>query len=621
MGANLEPTDRCSTIQAGQAGCLPDLVEEQAARTPEHTAVIYKEKQLCYRDLNAAANQLARHLRTLDVDPNTLVGVCLSRSLELVTGVLGTLKAGGAYVPLDPEYPKDRLVATLNDASVDVLVTDARSAAALSPHVKYTVRVDRDWPSIARQSTGNLPSGAKAENLAYLMYTSGSTSQPKGVMVTHGNLSCHVSSISERLEISASDVSLLAASISFSASVRQYLVPLCRGACVVVVSNEELNDPLALMAAVKRHRVSLLHLVPPHLRTVVVALAQLEPGRKAELLDNRLRLVLTASEVLTPDVAASWLALEHHATLMNMYGLTETTGVFMFYPVGRTDLGSTIPIGRPMENARPYLFDDNFRPVPAGTPGELYLGGPLVARGYWNHQKRTDEKFVPDPSQRESGARLFRTGDRARIRPDGNLELLGRLDDEVKIRGFKVVPDEVRGALSQHPSIAETVVAGRAVPSGEKRLVAFVVPKPGATLRSPDLRSFLRERLSEHMVPSVFVKLDALPMLPNGKVDRRALPAFEEATPLVETEYVAPATAIEETLAEIWGAVFEIEQVGTRDNFFELGGDSLKAMEMFLQVRAKCGVELELHRIFDEPTVAELAQSIATLAGTNRAEA
>lgn len=606
MGEVRDATDRRS---GHQAGFLPNLVAEQAARAPERPAVIYKDMKLCYGELDAAANQLARYLQTLGVGRNAHVGVYLGRSLQLVTGVLGVLKAGAAYVPLDPEYPKERLLTMLEDAGIDVLVTDSLLAKSLSPHLQRVVCLDRDWSSIAAQSARALTESGTAEDLAYLMYTSGSTSQPKAVMVSHGNLSCHISSISQRLNINASDVSLLATSISFSASVRQYLMPLCRGACVVVASKDELGDPIALMTLVKRHQVSLVHLVPPHLRAIVTALAQLEPEQRSALLDNRLRLVLTASEVLTPEAAAGWLALKHPATLVNMYGLTETTGVFMFHPVQNADLGSVIPIGRPMDGAYPLLLDDNLQAVPAGMPGELYLGGPLVARGYRNAQQLTDEKFVPD-SQREQGARLFRTGDLARMRPDGNIELIGRLDDQIKIRGFKVIPDEIRATLSQHPAIADALVVARAAPRGGKRLLAVVVAKPGMILRSPDLRKFLRTRLPEHMVPSLFAKLDGLPMLPNGKLDRRALPAFEEAIPLAETEYVAPTTPTEQMLADIWSATFQIEQIGTRDNFFELGGDSLNAMEMFLQIREKFGIGIELQSIFEAPTIAELAHII-----------
>jgi amino acid adenylation domain-containing protein len=611
MDQLLAPIDRSS---GRDVFCLPDLVEAQALRAPERPAVIYKEKQLRYGELNSAANQLARYLRTLGVGRNALVGICLERSHELVTAVLGVLKAGGAYVPLDPDHPRERVAAMLKDAGAKVLLTDSRVAAWLSPQCEHVVRLDRDFSLITRLSAGKLPRDGAPEDLAYVMYTSGSTGRPKGVMLSHGNLSCLASLFSKRLEIGADDGSLLLASISFAASVRQYLIPLSCGARVVVASKEELGDPLALMSLVKRHQVTLLQLVPPHLRTVLAALAQLEPQRRSELLSNHLRFVLTASEVLTPDVAAAWLELEHPATLVNMYGLTESTGPFMLHPVQKTDLGANIPIGRPMEGADFYLLDDDMQPVAAGTSGELYLAGPTIARGYRNQQQLTDEKFVPDPFGREPGRRMFKTGDRVRINHDGNCELLGRLDDEIKIRGFKVVPNEIRGTLGQHPLIAETIVVGSESAHGEKRLLAAIVAKPGATLRLPDLRRFLRDRVPEHMVPSIFVKLDALPMLPNGKIDRLALSAFHEAAPLVETEYVAPATTIEEMLAEIWGSAFQIKQVGTQDNYFELGGDSLKAMEVLLEIRAKCGVEIELETIFEAPTIGELARIITSVA-------
>lgn len=594
--------------------CLHELFEDKARAWPERTAVVHKDRRLTYGEINARANRLARHLRSFGVGPDVRVGVCLPRSAHVVPAVLGALKAGGAYVPLDPAHPKDRIAALVADAGIETLITDGASMRTFGPLVKHVVRIDRDWPSIERYGEENFPSGATLENVAYLMYTSGSTGQPKGVTVTHGNITHHISATSEQLGIGADDVAVLIASISFSASIRQYLVPLCRGASVVIASREELEDPLALLALVKRHRVSLLQLVPSHLRALTIALTNLDPQNCASLLDNDVRLVLTASEVLTPDIAAKWLALKHRARLVNMYGLTETSGVFLFCPIEPKDLAQVLPIGRPMRNARVSLLDDNFAQVPDGAAGELCLGGPLVAaRGYWNRPQLTEEKFIRDRLRPGSAEPIFRTGDRARLRPDGRYELLGRIDDDVKIRGFKVAPDEVRGALSQHPDVSEVFVAGRDAPSGETRLVAFVVPVPGTTLRAPELRRFLRDRVPEYMVPAVFVKLDALPMLSNGKIDRQSLPLFDEMVPLVEAEYVAPETVLEKTLADIWQRVLQIEPIGVQDNFFDLGGDSLKAMELFVEIRMKCNVELELREIFARPSITELASHITAI--------
>jgi amino acid adenylation domain-containing protein len=597
-----------------QRRCLHELIEDQVARTPDSTALIVRDERLTYEQLNATANQFARHLIEVGVRPDSLVGVSLPRSKQLVPAILGVLKAGGAYVPLDPDYPKDRLAVMAEDANIQFMLTDTRSLAALPPNIAHVVLIDRDGPAIAKQPTDNPRSGATTENTAYVMYTSGSTGKPRGVVITHGNLGHHIPSLAARLEMSDRDTSILVASISFSASIRQYLAPLCVGASVVVAMTEELHDPIALLASVKRNNVSLLHVVPSHLRTITNALGQLEPSARADLLNNGLRMVLTASETLSSDVAAGWLSLGHGSTLMNMYGLTETTGVFMFCPVAKADLGGAPPIGRPMANAEVRLLDDQQQLVPIGIPGELFLAGPLLGRGYWKDHEATSAKFITTTDGR--GKLLFRTGDRARIRADGNLELLGRIDDEVKIRGSKVIPEGVRRALAQHPGISDVAVVARDGPSGERRLVAFVVPKADATpLRSAELRRFARERLPEYMVPSLFLKLDALPMLPNGKVDRRSLPSIELGVPLLESEFVEPSTPAELALAEIWSHVLHMDHVGATDDFFELGGDSLKVMEVLVNVRVTFSIELDIIQIFAHPTISELARFITALGG------
>jgi len=597
-----------------EAACVHHFFEAQVERTPNAVAVVCKDRQLTYGELNCQANQLAHHLRSLGVGLEVRVGICVERSVEMMVGILGILKAHGAYVPLDPAYPAERLSLMMQDTRVPVLLTQESLLRELPEPEAHVVCLDTHWPSVSRRSENNLTSTASAANLAYVIYTSGSTGLPKGVMVTHGSLCCYMPDLQAHLGVTSNDVYLHTASIAFSASVRQFMLPLARGATVVIAAAEEKTNPLALFDLIKRGDVTIIDLVPSFLRACIHALARLEPRSRNDLLDNKLRLILTASEPLPSHVIRDWrFEVKHGAHLVNLYGLTETTGTVVVYPIPAKDddRAKIVPLGRPIANTQAYLLDGNLKPVLAGESGELYVAGPRVARGYLNRPELTADTFIADPFSDEPGARLCKTGDLARYLPDGNIEFIGRVDHQVKIRGVRIELEEIEIVLGQHSLLCEVAVVASEDRSGEMRLVAHVVPgrEDGPTIR--ELRRFSNQKLPVHMVPSAFVMLEALPRLPSGKVDRQALPAPEESPQGAERTFVAPRTPIEEGLAEILAQVLGLDRVGIHDDFFELGGHSLRGAEVVAEVRNAFQVDLPLESLLKTPTVAGLASEIA----------
>ncbi len=602
--------------------CIQQLFEEQVERTPDNVAVVFEGRQLTYAQLNARANQLAHYLRTLSVGPEVLVGICIERSLEMVIGLLGILKAGGAYLPLDPAYPKERLVSMLADANPSVLVTQAHLVGSLPKRGQEIVSLDADRSSIAHESEENLQSKALAGNLAYVIYTSGSTGKPKGVLITHGNLGHYVQSVRVPMGITVNDRYLHTASISFSSSVRQLMMPLSHGAAVVIAASDQIGDPLALFDMVKHSGVTVMDIVPSYWRNCIRVLGGMQAESRNALLDNNLRLIVSASEPLLSDVPHDWaFKLKHSAKLLNMLGHTETTGIVATYPIltGSNERVKVVQVGHPIGNTQIYLLDFHLQPVPIGVPGDIYIGGPGVGRGYLNQPELTAENFIPDPFTSEPGACLYKTGDLARYLPDGNIEFMGRVDHQVKIRGFRIELGEIEAALGQHPAVREAVVLASEDVPGERRLVAYVVAEREPLPTTTELRSFLSEKLPEYMTPALFVLLDALPLMPNGKVDRRALPAPDRVRPELDESFVAPRTPTEELLSEIWAQVLEIERVGIYDNFFDLGGHSLLATQVVSRIREAFQVELPLRRLFEVLTVAGLAETIeaAHSAGQN----
>jgi amino acid adenylation domain-containing protein len=588
------------------------LFEDQARRTPNSVAIRCGDETLTYSQLDARANQLAWHLRNLGVESGTLVGVCVPRSIEMAIAILGILKAGGAWLPLDQRYPSDRQSLVLEDAGVSVLVTEQSIARTLPRHAATTVLLDRDSMSIASRDASDLPNPTEAGNLAYIMYTSGSMGRPKGVMITHANVCHYVNAMHERLAITERDVYLHTASMAFSSSVRQLILPLTSGARVVVAKPEQMQEPLSLFSMIRDQQVTVLDFIPSYWRICIDALARTDSTRRSEMLANKVRLIATASEPLLPDLPRRWRALGHGAQLINMFGLTETTGIVTTYtiPADCDSETATVPIGYPLGGTRVHLFDEFQNEVPVGSVGELFVAGPSVGLGYLNQPEQTAERFVSDPLRAPVDGCLFRTGDMARFGADGSLEFLGRVDDQIKISGVRIELAEVEAALRAHPAIEEVAVIARGDDPSDRRAVAYVAPAPGATLAVDGMRTFLRARLPEPMIPSGFVIIESLPRLPNGKLDRDALPVPTKARPELSRSVVPPRTATERRLVEIWEAVLAIVGIGITDNFFDLGGNSLAGLYMLARVHEVFGKHLPATAVLQAQTIEEMAKLV-----------
>ncbi|MBE8992053.1 amino acid adenylation domain-containing protein, partial [Nostoc sp. LEGE 12450] len=594
-----------------QDKCIHQLFEEQVARTPDAVAVVFENQQLTYQQLNCRANQLAHYLQSLGVGADVLVGICVERSLEMVVGLLGILKAGGAYVPLDPEYPTERLSFMLEDAQVQVLLTQQHLVKALPQSQVELVCLDSDWFLMSHLSQENLITSVQASNLAYVIYTSGSTGKPKGTMILHQGVVNYLFWCIQAYAVGNGDGAPVQSSFAFDATVTSLFSPLIVGKQVVVLPQQQEIEALCDVLQSGYH-FSLVKLTPAHLEL----LNQILPSQKVA----QTKALVIGGEQLLGKTIELWRQNTPSTRLINEYGPTETVvGCCIYEVTNQTSLLEGILIGRPIANTQIYILDQNLQPVPVGVPGELHIGGAGLARGYLNRPELTQEKFIPNPfeeaggrRQKAGGSRLYKTGDLARYLPDGNIEYLGRIDNQVKIRGFRIELGEIEAVLSQHKDVQANCVIAREDNRGDKRLVAYIVPQKEQTPTVSVLRNFFKEKLPDYMVPSAFVTLDSLPLTPNGKIDRRALPAPEPSSELSEN-YVAPRTPLEEILAQIWVQVLKVELVGRHDNFFELGGHSLLATQLISRVRSSLKVELPLRSLFATPTIAQLAPLIQQL--------
>ncbi len=577
--------------------CIQELFGEQVARTPEAIALLSDDGPLTYADLNARGNQLANYLRKRGVGPDTRVGLCVERSPEMIVALLGILKAGGAYVPLDPDYPQARLKFMLEDARVPVLLTQSALLENLPLNTAEVICIDELWEKIARESQDNPEIVTTADNLAYVMYTSGSTGKPKGVAVKHRNVVRLVKN-TNYANFSADEVFLQYAPVSFDASTFEIWGSLLNGARLALMPPAKVSlQELGL--ALKRYRVTTLWLTAGLFNLMV----------ENHLDDLRgLRQLLAGGDVLSVPHVRRVVEELPDCRLINGYGPTENTTFTCCYPVNDlAKVNGSVPIGYPISNTSVYILDPSMNPAPIGVPGELYIGGDGLARDYLNRPELTAEKFVGDPFSAKAGARLYRSGDLVRYRSDGAIEFLGRIDNQVKVRGYRIELGEVEAVLSQHPSVRDAVAVVRK-DTGDKHLIAYLVPRNGRPPVADDVRDFLKDRLPDYMIPSVFVVLESLPLSPNGKVDRRALPATDGMKPESAAGFVAPSDELELKLIRIWEKVLNVRPIGTGDNFFELGGHSLLAVRLFALIEKSFGRTLPLATLFQAPSVKQLAR-------------
>ncbi|MBD0302853.1 MAG: non-ribosomal peptide synthetase, partial [Tolypothrix sp. T3-bin4] len=600
--------------------CIHKQLEAQVERSPDAVAVVCEDKQLTYRELNARANKIAHYLQALEVKPDVLVGICVGRSLQMVVGLLGILKAGGAYVPLDPTYPKERLSFVLEETQVPILLTQKRLIEQLPQHESRVICIDSDWETIAIESEENAVSEVTPQHLAYVMYTSGSTGKPKGVQITHANVGHYIQAISQVLQVNANDVYLHTASFSFSSSVRQLMVPLSQGATSIIATREQTKNPLSLFELIQKQGVTVSDTVPSVWRYGLQALDNLDQVSRQTRLNSKLRLILLSGEI-TPCQLLKQLRnqLKSQPRFFNVYGQTETIGNCAYPVPDEFDQEQGyVPVGYPYPHNQAYILDEYLQPVAVGETGELHMAGACLARGYLNRSELNAAKFISSPflemqlGLSESAKRIFKTGDLARYLPDGAIEIVGRVDFQVKLRGMRVELGEIESVLEQHPSIKEVVVIAREDKSNDKRLVGYIVPTflldgIDQSTFTRELRQFLQKKLADYMIPASFVMLPALPLTPNGKVDRLALPAPDQVRQEPEETFIAPQDELELQLAKIWEKVLGVQFIGVRDNFFELGGHSLLVVNLLAEVERVFHKNLSISSFLEGQTIEQQA--------------
>jgi surfactin family lipopeptide synthetase A len=579
-----------TSMEFSRSTGIHQLLEAQADRTPDAIAVRDEQSQLTYAELNAKANQLAHYLQSQGVKPGIDVGLLVDRSVEMLVALLGILKAGGTYVPIDPSYPAERIAFILTDAQVVIVLTQQQFVGLLQMDC---ICLDREQATITAFPTTNLAVAA-ADLTAYVIYTSGSTGMPKGVEISHRSVVNLLVAMQQETWLTPADVMLAVTTISFDISILELYLPLMVGASLVIASRSATRDPHQLMQLIERSAITILDTTPATWQMLLEAGWQGQPQLK----------ILCGGDVLSEPLAQA--LRDRGAALWNVYGPTETT---VISTVGRILPDTPVSVGRPIGNTQIYILDRHLQPVPVGVLGELYIGGAGLAQGYRQRPELTAKKFIPHPFSPSD--RLYKTGDLARYRPDGQIEFLGRIDHQVKVRGFRVELEEISAVLAQHPALESTIVRLREDDPGDQRLVAYVVFHPGMAVETAALRLFLQQKLPDYMIPSAYIPLEQWPITPNGKVDRAALPRPEQSHLPRSATFVPPQTDLEQQLAEIWQAVLNQPSVGIHDNFFELGGHSLLATQVTARIRQRFQVQLPLRYFFDQPTIAALAIAIA----------
>lgn len=576
--------------------CIHELFEAKVEQIPDATAIVFEEKQLTYRELNQCANQWAHYLQKLKVGPEVLVAICVERSVEMIVSILGVLKAGGAYLPMDPSYPEERLSFMLEDSNASILITQKGFIQKFSKSNACIICLDDDWATIAHENRKFPKSKVASDNLAYMIYTSGSTGKPKGTLLHHKGLCNFITAYIKSLNIGMEDHILQFASLSFDASVMEIFTALTSGATLYLARRENLMSVLNLIQLLREYKITVL-LLPPSLLSILPV---------EDLPD--LKILLTAGEKCTKEIV---LRCYSGRNFYNAYGPTEATvGATLYHVKNVSENEENIPIGRPHANIQIYLLDQNLQPVPLSVPGELHIGGVCLARGYHNRPELTADKFIPNPFRDEKGGRLYKTGDLARYLEDGNIEFIGRIDHQLKIRGFRIELGEIENVMLQHPLIQNAVVVVKEYNQKDKNLVAYYVDAEDQNLSSSDLRSYLQKKLPDYMIPFALVQLSVMPLTPNGKIDRKALPEPEGKRSELKESYVAPRDMWEIELAQIWEDILNIQPIGVKDNFFELGGHSLLALRMISQIHEKTGRNISLAALFQEPTIEQLAMLV-----------
>ncbi|KOP26733.1 amino acid adenylation protein [Hapalosiphon sp. MRB220] len=584
--------------------CLHQLFEAQVDRKPDAIAVVFGNEQLTYRQLNQQVNQLAHYLQKLGVQPEIPVGICIERSITMLIGLLGILKAGGAYVPLDPTYPQERLAFMLKDVQASILITQKHLVENLPKHTDEVVCLDQDWQAIEQESQENPVSSLIPENLAYIIYTSGSTGKPKGTLIHHRGLVNYLVWCSQAYKVQQGEGAPVHSSMSFDMTITGLFSPLLVGNKVELLPENQGIETLA-KALQNKLNYSLVKITPAQLLLLSQQLSPIAAKGKTNAF-------IIGGENLLTDSIAFWRDFAPDTILVNEYGPTETVVGCCIYQVPQSEINSaSVPIGQPIANTQLYVLNQYYQPVPMGVPGELYIGGVGVARGYLNRPELTAEKFVPNPFSKEPGARLYKTGDLVRYCSSGNLEFLGRIDHQVKVRGYRIELEEIEALLCQYPGVQDTIVLMREDVPGDQRLVVYYVTKIDATVSVSNLRNFLKEQLPYYMLPSAFVPMQALPLTTNGKVDRQALPIPDRDHPDLQAVYEAPRSEVERAIANIWREVLHLEKVGVNDNFFDMGGHSLLMVQVHKKLQSLYNQEITLVDIFQNPTINSLAHKLS----------
>lgn len=589
-----------------QNKCVHQLFEAQVEKTPDAVAVVFEDQELTYQELNIRANQLGHYLQLQDVKPDTVVGIYMERSLEMVVALIAILKAGGAYLPLDPAYPKERLAFMLADAQVSVLLTQPHLRNELPPHQAQLLSIDTKDSAYTDCSTQNLVSDVKSENLAYVIYTSGSTGKPKGVMNTHQGLSNRLLWMQDAYQLTLSDRVLQKTPFSFDVSVWEFFWTLLAGAVLVVAKPGGHQEPRYLVELILQHQITTVHFVPSMLQVFL--------EEKEHHKCKSIKRVICSGEALFFDLQQRFFQ-SFEAELHNLYGPTEVSIDVTAWCCKSVNNENIVPIGRPIANTQIFILDRHLEPVPIGVLGELYIGGVGLARGYLNRPELTQEKFISNPFKKlqlnDKFARLYRTGDLARYRPNGNIEFLGRIDRQIKIRGNRIELGEIEALLAQHPQIRETVVVAREDIPNDCRLIAYLVTHENATPSANGLREFLKERLPEYMLPSTFVILDAFPLTPNGKVNHHALKLPENLRPELIEPFQLPRSELEQQIAKLWQKFLHLDKVGIHDNFFDLGGHSLLILQINNELCKILQRDILVVTMFQNPTIYSLAKYLS----------